>query len=205
MFRPIVILAFIIGSRVCPGQSDSVITRAGNYFGIKASYNSSLIYPGMSAGAELLIKTKAVSNLKNRSELKPKIINQHLTLNINWYHHPAFHDNIYLTTEWVRRKVKQSGFYSEFSTGPGFSRTFLGGTTYRVTDGGTVSVNKLAGYSYAMVTIGGGIGYDFNNKKKTPLSAYAKMNLISMFPYNSTIYIRPVIELGVRFTVNHFY
>ena len=205
MFRSIVTLALIIGSLVCSGQSDSIVTGRGYHIGIKASYNSSLIYPGMSAGVEFLIKTKVVSNLKNRSEFKPKIINQLLTLNINWYHHPAFHDNIYLTTEWVIRKVKQSGIFSEFSTGPGFSRTFLGGTTYRVTDGGTVSVKKLAGYSYALITIGGAIGYDFRNMKKDPLSAYAKMNLISMFPYNSTIYIRPVIELGVRLTINHFF
>lgn len=195
-------MAFIFGSRFCAGQSDSVIIKADNYFGIKVSYNSSLIYPGMSAGVEHIIKTKEVFRLKKQVEVNPKIINQLLTLNINWYHHPDFHDNIYLTAEWVMRKVKHSGFFSEFSTGPGFSRTFLGGTTYRVTDGGTVSIKKHAGYSYAMVTIGGGIGYDFRIKKKAPLSAYAKMNLISMLPYNSTIYIRPVMELGVSYTLN---
>jgi hypothetical protein len=26
------------------------------------------------------------------------------------------------------------------------------------------------------------------------------MNIISMFPYNSTIYFRPVLELGIRYT-----
>jgi hypothetical protein len=89
---------------------------------------------------------------------------------------------------------------SEFSFGPGFSRTFLGGTTYKVDDIGNISVIKLAGYNYALITIGGGFGYDFSMKKKLPFSAFAKMNLISMFPYNSTIYFRPVLELGIRFT-----
>ena len=84
--------------------------------------------------------------------------------------------------------------------GPGFSRTFLGGTTYRVDDRGNISVVKLAGYNYALITIGGGLGYDFTAKKQLPVSGFAKMNLILMFPYNSTLYFRPVLEIGIRYT-----
>jgi hypothetical protein len=98
------------------------------------------------------------------------------------------------------RRTKYSGFISEFSAGPGFSRTFLGGTTYKVDENGNISVIKFAGYNYALITIGGGFGYDFSMKKQLPLSAFAKMNLITMFPYNSTIYFRPVLELGIRYT-----
>jgi hypothetical protein len=124
--------------------------------------------------------------------------------NLNWYHHPDFHDNLYLTSEWVMRRTRFTGFISEFSAGPGFSRTFIGGTTYKVDNNGNISVIKLAGYYYAMITVGGGFGYDFSMEKQLPFSAFAKMNIISMFPYNSTIYFRPVLEVGFRYTPNRF-
>ena len=203
MCRPVVFFVLLVGSRICAGQYDSVITGSDNYCGMKVSYNSSLIYPGISTGVELLIKTREVGIIKDKAQINRIVRNQLLTLNLNWYHHPGFHDNIYLTAEWVRRKVRHNGFCSEFSIGPGYSRTFLGGTTYRVSDEGTVSIKKLAGYSYVLATTGIGIGYDLHDRVRFPLSAYARMNLISMFPYNSTIYFRPVMELGVRFPVTH--
>jgi hypothetical protein len=92
-----------------------------------------------------------------------------------------------------------NGFISEFSCGPGFSRTFLGGTTYKVNDSGGISMVKLAGYNYALITLGGGFGKDFSVKKQIPVSAVARLNLIAMFPYNSTVYFRTVLELGIRF------
>jgi hypothetical protein len=118
---------------------------------------------------------------------------------INWYHHPEFHDNVYLTTEWIMRRTGYKGFISEFSMGPGFSRTFLSGTTYAVDDNGNVTVIKLSGYSYALITIGCGFGYDYWCRKQLPYEIYARMNLISMFPYNSTVYFRPVFEAGIRY------
>lgn len=97
------------------------------------------------------------------------------------------------------RRTKSSGFISEFSVGPGYSRTFLGGTTYKVDDNGIISVISNAGYNYALITVGGGFGYDFSMKRQLPVSIFGKMNLLSMFPYNSTIYFRPVLELGFRY------
>jgi len=93
------------------------------------------------------------------------------------------------------RRTRFTGFVSEFSVGPGISRTFLGGTTYKVDDAGNISIVKLAGYNYALVTIGGGFGYDFSIVKHMPFSTVAKLNIISMFPYNSTIYFRRSLNL----------
>jgi hypothetical protein len=73
-----------------------------------------------------------------------------------------------------------------------------------VDNAGNISVIKLAGYNYALITIGGGFGYDFSMKKQLPFSTVAKMNLISMFPYNSTIYFRPVLEIGIRYTQGRY-
>ena len=95
-----------------------------------------------------------------------------------------------------------NGFFTEFSPEIGYSRTFLGATTYKVNDNGDITIEKLAGYNYALITFGGGLGYDFSMKKALPFSAIAKMNIISMFPYNSTIYFRPVLEIGIRYFPN---
>lgn len=183
----------LLCSALCQAQIDSAF-----HFTYKFSYVSSIIYPGLSAGAELPLLQINKDLLKKS---KPQYFKERfVTCNLNWYHHPGFHDNLYITAEWVLRRTHYRGFISEFSVGPGFSRTFLGGTAYQVNDNGDVSVIKLAGYNYALITIGGGVGYDFSMHKNLPISSFAKMNLITMFPYNSTIYFRPVLELGVRYS-----
>ncbi len=171
---------------------------------IKVSYNSTLIYPGISLGAGFLIKEKEVFEKKGKPILRSFLRSQLVTVNTSWYHHPGFHDNLYFTSEWVLRKMRRNSIYTEFSAGPGFSRTFLGGTTYLVRDDGTVAIRKNAGYNYALVTIGWGSGYDFSKVKGVPLSIFAKMNLLTMFPYNSTVYFRPVFEVGARLNPGFF-
>jgi len=179
-------------------QTRSIADTSAFHLTFKLAYVSSLIYPGISAGAEIpfLHINKELLKKSQPRYFKERFVSG----NLNWYHHPGFHDNLYITAEWVLRRTRYRGFISEFSLGPGFSRTFLGGTTYKVNDNGDVSVIRLAGYNYALFTIGGGVGYDFSMHKNLPFSSFAKMNLITMFPYNSTIYFRPVLELGIRYS-----
>jgi len=184
---------------LCPAQNDSIIMTPDRHLNFKLSYNSSLIYPGISTGIEYPFSQVNVQRLIKQAYIKSFTKGRFITGNLNWYHHPDFHDNLYLTAEWVMRRTKLNGFISEFSAGPGYSHTFIGGTTYKVDDSGNISIIKLAGYNYALITIGGGFGYDFSMKKQLPFSLLGKMNLISMFPYNSTIYFRPVLELGFRY------
>lgn len=73
-----------------------------------------------------------------------------------------------------------------------------------VNENGAVKIKKLAGYSYALVTVGGGAGYNFSEKKGIPVSLYSRLNILMMFPYNSTVYLRPAIELGVIYRPNGF-
>jgi len=195
----IFILTFL-GCTLCQAQNDSIGNISDFKYNLKLAYLSTLIYPGASIGIEFPLQ-KLNSGMgeihkKNRSIYKSRLISG----NLNWYHHPDFHDNLYVTAEWVMRRTNSNGFISEFSVGPGFSRTFLGGTTYRINESGDVSIVSLAGYNYALLTIGYGLGIDFSVKKKMPYSAVAKMNLISMVPYNSIVYIRPVLEIGLRYS-----
>jgi hypothetical protein len=158
-----------------------------------------VIYPGLSTGIEFSMKQMIIHRLKKQADDNSITKGRFISGNLSWYHHPYFHDNIYLSVEWVMRRTKSGGFVSEFSSGPGYSRTFMAGTTYSVNDNGSISIIKRAGYSYALITVGGGFGYDFSVKKQLPFSTLAKINLISMFPFNSTIYFRPVLEIGIRF------
>lgn len=202
MLKPGIFILFLFSYSLCQAQNDSINNLPGNRCDLKLSYNSSVIYPGISAGIEF-----PVHQIRNqvwivKSVSRSFFRSRYISGNISWYHHPEFHDNLYFTAEWIMRRTRSGGFTSEFSFGPGYSRTFLGGTTYKVSDNGAVTVIKNAGYNYALITLGGGFGYDFSVKKKIPVSVFSKMNLISMFPYNSTLYFRPVLELGVHYALS---
>src|SRR5450759_3453383 len=199
MLKAGIFILIIFYCTLCPAQSDSIIKSPDRHYNLKLSYNSSLIYPGISTGIEFPVRPVKEQGLKKQSHDKSVIKDRFIAGNLSWYHHPDFHDNLYLTAEWVMRRTRSEGFISEFSVGPGYSRTFLGGTTYKVDDNGIISVISNAGYNYALITVGGGFGYDFSMKRQLPVSTFAKMNLLSMFPYNSTIYFRPVLELGFRY------
>jgi len=191
------ILIFFSGI-LCSAQTDSVPATSQHRYSFRLSYVSSIIYPGMSIGAEYFLQEKQIQSVARSGEKKISARARLISGNISWYHHPEFHDNIYFTAEYVMRRTNLKGFIKEFTFGPGISRTFLGGTTYRVSNNGDVSPVRNAGYNYALLTIGGGIGVDLSVKHNLPLAAMVNLNMISMFPYNSTIYFRPVLMLGVR-------
>jgi hypothetical protein len=166
--------------------------------------NSSLLYPGLKGEVALPIKTVEVIRLRKASVPKVFTRDLFLTTSLNWYHHPTFHDNVYLTAGLLKRRTAASGFLTETSAEIGVSRTFLAGTTYQVTDEGRISIEKAAGHYYAAATVGAGVGYDIGKRGTLPLALYSKLNLLTLFPYNSTFYIRPTLELGLVYTPARF-
>lgn len=191
-------LILIISSFTIPCFSQSIDSvwvekKSSN---LSSAYISSLIYPGARFGLELPVNTIYISKITKSGKTKDFTKDRFVTANLSWYHHPAFHDNVYFSGGWTMRRTKSNGFLTEFSPEVGLSRTFLGGTTYQVDDNGNVSIKKCAGYYCALVSVGGGIGYDFSKTKWQPFSIFSKFNVLMMFPYNSTIYLRPVMEIG---------
>ncbi len=168
---------------------------------LKASYNSSLIYPGARFGAEFQVLTFDTTYIKESGKKKNFVKDRFVSANFSWYHHPYYHDNLYLTFGWANRRTKSGGLFTEFSPEIGLSRTFIGGTTYKVDNEGNVSLERSAGYLYALISVGGGVGYDFSKSKFKPIMVFYKLNLILMFPYNSTIYLRPAMELGIIYKI----
>jgi len=171
---------------------------------LKISYNSSIIYPGLRFGMEFPVISKEISKIKKSGITKSFVKDRFISANFGLYHQKGFHTNSYLTAGWTIRRTKSSGFFSEFSPEIGISRTFLAGTTYVVEDNGNVTRKKLAGYFYPLLSVGGGFGYDFSKKHSKPLLLFTKANLIIMLPYNSTYYIRPIVEIGVIYKPQNF-
>jgi hypothetical protein len=201
MNKSLYLIFLFLVSHNCLGQTDSLERVASN---LKLSYNSSIIYPGIRAGIEIPFQIIEKRKLKKSGKEKIIFKNRYISGNLSWYHHPTYQDNLYITAEWIMRRTNSKGLFFEFSPGLGYSRTFNGGTTYKVDNNANVNIKKLAGYNFALLTSGGGIGYDLSNKIKYPVSIFYKMNILFMFPYNSTIYLRPAMELGVIYKMKDF-
>jgi hypothetical protein len=171
---------------------------------IKAAYMGSIVYPGFKIGIERPFSVKQIDKRKYwgvKTILKEKF----LTLNVGFYHHTTFHDNLYVLAEFEKRRQQPKGMFYEFSTGLGYSQTFLDGTVYKVDDSGKVTSSTSGGYGYGMFSIATGIGYDFSQKDDTnPLKIYLKPSILVMAPYNSSIYFRPTVEIGAIYPLESF-
>jgi hypothetical protein len=170
---------------------------------VKFAYLGSIIYPGFKMGLERPYRIKQI-NKKKSWGTKTIIRERAFALNLGFYHHQTFHDNLYLLGEWQFRRQQPKGMFYEFAPGLGYSRTFLGGTTYKVDDNGVVSKQNLAGYNYAVGSIAGGLGYDFSIKNIAPIKLYLKTSLLVMAPYNSFLYARPTVEIGANYKLKKF-
>lgn len=199
-------LAFLLASLLPPlasfAQTDE--SPASVSANLKVAYTATLIYPGLRVGIELPVKRTQLNKTRRSGAIKSVFKERFLAVSLGGYHHPDFHDNGYATVEWVARRTRSGGFFTEFSPGAGYSRTFLGGTTYQVDAAGQVTTKPLAGYSYALVTVGLGLGYDFSRIHHRSVAVFAKANALVMFPYNNFLYARPTLEIGVIYKPKQF-
>ena len=185
-------------------QTDSLITRVRISSNLLISYNSSLIYPGIRIGIEIPVYSVNLTKNVNAGRKKSIIKDRFISVNSGWYHHPGFHDNLFFNAEWTMRRTYKNRLFNDYSFGTGYSRTFLGGTTYHADKNGIVNIIKSAGYNYALIIAGAGFGFDFSKNKGIPLSVFSKFDILTMFPYNSTIYFRPILELGLIYKPENF-
>lgn len=204
IYKLFLVIVFFPFSIFCYSQNLDSVSIDKISSNLKISYNSSLIFPGIRFGIESIIRTAHVIKQNKSSQNQDFVKDWLLSVNLSWYHHPDFHDNIYLTAGWTMRRTKSKGFLTEFSPETGISRTFLGGTTYKVDNNGNITIEKHAGYYYAFLSVGGGFGYDFSKTKSKPFLAFGKLNVLMMFPYNNTIYLRPALEIGIIYKPPHF-
>jgi len=171
---------------------------------IRLGYWGGIGFPGLRMGIELPLSVVYKHKTKKSGKIKSVTKKRYLVSNFGWYHHKGFHDNLCLTVGYTYRRISKNGFFLSYSPEIGYSRTFLGGTTYQVDNEGNVSIKKRAGYHYATLMLSGGLGWKLSIKNVMPVTVYSRLNLMLMFPYNSKIYLRPNFELGTSFTLAHF-
>ena len=185
-------------------HSNAQIVDTTGKVSIKTSYLGTILYPGFKVGMEFPYSVKEIRKSR-KDRVKVILKEQSWNLNLGFYHHATFHDNLFFVAEWQRRRQKQKGWFYDFTPGLGYSRTFLGGTTYTVDDKGTVDVKKMAGYNYLLLSIGYGVGYNFEYRSGAPIRIYSKMGLISLLPYNSFFYVRPTLEIGCVYKIDRVF
>jgi hypothetical protein len=169
--------------------------------GIKAAYLSSVTLPGFKIGVEVpsrIIRTKKYLKTDGMATTRERSWN----LNLGFYHHANFHDNLYLLAERQYRRQYKKGFFMDLALGLGYSRTFLGNATYAMNANGNIEKKSLAGYNYIMYSAGSSLGYDFSKTKKLPVKCFIKSSIFAITPYNSSNYIRPTYEVGIILPLN---
>jgi hypothetical protein len=202
MIKQVKIIAFLMlfmaSNFLAQAQTEKVEMSSN----IKGAYMGSVIYPGFKLGVEC--PYRHIEKTKRSGKVIQK--DRFLSYNLGFYHHTTFHDNLYVLVERTRRRTAPSGFFMETSPGIGISRTFLGGTTYNVSDAGEVTKKNAAGYTYAMLSFAAGIGYDFSKKSDSrPFAMYLKPSIFILAPFNSFVYARPTVELGLIYKPKNFW
>lgn len=200
----LVLLLLLTANLALAQQESSNNSSVKTSSSIYLAYSSSIVYPGLRTGLQMPFRATQVNKTLKSGKEKTILKDRFFTANLGWYHQPTFHSNTYLTAGFTSRRTSDKGFFVEFSPELGYSRTFLAGTTYKVDELGNVSIKKMAGHNYALFSLGGGLGYDFSIKHSKPYAIYYKLNLLTMFPYNNTIYLRPAMEIGLIYKPNNF-
>ena len=195
----ILINVFLLTSNHIRAQTD----KDSEKIRVKVAYSGMLLAPGLRAGLEL--PTTVIIKEKKRRSGASKTIEKHrmLDVNLGWYHHPEFHDNLYLTAGWTWRRVWENQWFIDFSPALGYSRTFNGATTYSVVDNRVVRRENF-GYNYLLADLGTGLGYSFSKNNLHGLAVFGKLNFMFVLPYNSYFLLKPLFQLGVMFTPAHY-
>jgi hypothetical protein len=152
---------------------------------LKIAFNGSILYPGLRCGLEFPIRQTDLKAILKNNAWKNVSKKRCVTLELGYYHHPSFHDNVFLFLGWQTRKQRPKGFFTEFASALGYSRTFLGAETYLV-DNNTGNIGRVhqAGYNYAVLALGGGLDYALRHKS----ALYLRTSLLTMFPSINIIY-----------------
>lgn len=163
------------------------------------AYNGSQNYGVARLGAEFPLQKNLSERMVKDDSIKNLRRELMVISNFSWYHHPGFNDNLTATTGLRLKRTNQRGFFTAFSAETGYSRTLLSGKVYTADGNGIVTTDKLAGYNYALLSAGASAGIDFSKNKPIPVMIFTELNLITLFPYNNSVYIWPALDIGLIF------
>lgn len=163
----------------------------------KCAYLATIRYPGFFVGAEFIQRQENFLRPDSITLRKTRI--KALTVNYAFYYHKNYHANHQLLFGYVWRRMNKRQWFIEAEPQLGISRTFVDGTTYRVTESGTVTRKRNAGDLFLSASAGFGVGRQLKWNQRT-VSCFAKPSLMFFIPYNNFFYARPAIHVGFILT-----
>jgi hypothetical protein len=159
-----------------------------------------LKYPGLKVGVDYQVIDKQIERTRKDGSVKILHKNRFVTANVGFYYHKDYNTNIFLQGGYQLQRLKSSGWFRTLEPQLGVSRTFIGGTVYKVSDDGSVTRKKWAGHFYLAPSLSFGFGKDFSIKNENmPLTIFTKVTLFTNLPYNNFIYARVMMEVGAGY------
>jgi hypothetical protein len=160
---------------------------------------------GFQAGIEKYLLQKDIQKLRKSGRIKTIEKDRFLALDLGYYYQNGLHHNWFLTAAYAMKRTKSSGFFTEFKPMLGVSRTFLTEETYTVDANGGVSLDKLAGNWYVTSGFSYGIGKTFKADKNLFFKdIYLKTFLQVFYPNFGFIALKPSLQIGTSFQLNHY-
>jgi hypothetical protein len=162
-------------------------------FAVKTAYFGNFKFNGAIIGVEKMMRRRTVT-IRKFTRTKEK----NLALNFGYANVPDINENLFALLEWNKRTFYgKSGFYTELAggAGGGFGINSVSPTTYVQNPDGTLSVKRRRD-NLIMITINGGLGYDFSKKQEKPLKIFVRGGFYPI--YQRTIFQDyPRLELGL--------
>ncbi|MDJ1500088.1 hypothetical protein [Xanthocytophaga agilis] len=118
----------------------------------------------------------------------------------NRYNNKSF----FISTEGIYRYQTGLGIYGETSLGVGYMHTFHPSPVYALQDDGHYKKVTDTGKPTLMVSLGLGLGYQFQRKTSHPFSVYTRYQPFITLPYSKDLIGLPQLlwQVGTRFTIN---
>jgi hypothetical protein len=162
---------------------------------VKLGYFGRFEQPSFIVGAEMMFQKKQFTNSRFN-----KINEKFVTLNYTQQYDADIYNIGYLHAEYLKRSnYTKLGIFTDLGFGFGVGKTMNTDqpVTYIRNADGSETVKSLK-TGFIMLTINGGVGYDFINHYKLPIKLYSRIGIYPIYfnawPYQATI----MGELGIN-------
>jgi len=167
--------------------------------------NSVLMGPqqiGWQTGVGKLV-SQNIKQINRRSGKKKMFFKDRIVWStLGYYYHKDLHSNLYLTIDYSFLKKYKRGYYRDFTTIAGISRTFINSTVYTVDDNGKVDQKKMAGDWRLATGLSYGYGKNFDKNQFHSLkNIYLKVNCMILYPNFRFIALKPSVMIGLDFNL----
>lgn len=169
-----------------------------------AYLGESFLQSGLRTGYshEFWKKTKVKKSSRNFPEGRQKTHSFAGLHQIGFYSRKKLYTSVPITSSLLYRRIRTTGFMTQYAFGMGYDRTFLKGGTYEVDNSGNVSKEKLAGSGYIVSQVMIGWGIDFSKfSTPYPMSVVCKNTILMKHGYNNTVIPFWLTEIEFTYTL----